>query len=75
MEADSPQTAGLSDEARRWLAFFHLYSRGSTQTAIETGLIGPRKRPGFTMAVFSEIQAWATHADPGAAPGRRPTEY
>ena len=51
--------AGLSDEARRWLAFFHLSSRGAAQAAIDAGLIAPRKRPGFTPSVFGEIRAWA----------------
>lgn len=74
MGAESSEISDLSDEARRWFVFFHQYSRGATQTAIETGLIGPRKRPGFTMAVFNESQAWATCAEPGVADDRRPTE-
>jgi hypothetical protein len=62
MSADDAEMRDLSEEARRWLGFFHLRSRDAARSAIDAGFIAPRKRPGFTPTVFDEIQAWAAGA-------------
>jgi hypothetical protein len=68
MSSDSPDMRELSDEAQRWLGFFHVHSRDAAQVAIDTGFIAPRKRPGFTPTVFDEIREWAAQASADNAP-------
>lgn len=50
---------GLSDNARRWVKFFHLESRSDAASALRSGFVAPGKRPGFTKHLCEEINSWA----------------